>query len=266
MNALAGPVPSHDTDGNHQRPGVAQRLTQILDVFASGPETILLEDVIRITELPRSTAFRMLTQLVELGWLVHAAPGYRLGVRSLQLGSGGFQGYDLLRTAAATPLSKMHIQTGAVAHLAVLDGPTVRYLDKIGGPFTETVPSHIGKRLPVQASILGVALLASLPPERVDVLVPHTAERSPLWEDASLHGTLHRVRQRRGLAFVPASQSPLNIGVVAAVIPVENDVVAAIGVAGVGLERLDRAIQSVIGAAQETAQGLAHHSATLVGA
>jgi DNA-binding IclR family transcriptional regulator len=237
-----------------QRPGVAERLTQILDVFAAGPETILLEDIIRITELPRSTAYRLLQQLVDLGWLRHALPGYRLGMRSLSLGTGGGGSYDTLRAAAATALSRVHIATGAVAHLAVLDGPMIRYLDKIGGPYAETVPSHIGKKLPADRSICGLSLLSRLEPEEVDTLVPHTSSASPLWEQPSLHSTLNRVRQRGGIAFAPASRSHLNIGVVAALIPTSAGATAVIGVAAVGLERLERIVPRVLHAARETSE------------
>lgn len=244
-----------------QRPGVAERLTQILDVFASGPETVLLEDVIRITELPRSTTFRLLNQLVSLGWLIQANPGYRLGIRSLTLGTGATATYDALRAAAATPLSKLHIDTRGVAHLAVLDGPTVRYLDKIGGPFAESVPSHIGKKLPADHSICGISLLAALSPEQVDTLIDGRSGTSPLWEQPSLHGTLHRVRRRRGVAFVPASRSHLNIGVVAATIAMDDGSTATIGVAGVGLEDVQRVAAHVIRAAQATSEGLLAYSA-----
>jgi hypothetical protein len=91
----------------------------------------------------------------------------------------------------------------------------------------------------------------------VDVIVPNDRLRSPLWEQPSLHGTLHRVRLRKGLAFAPASKSPVNIGVVACFIPVEAGLIAAIGVAAVGMEKLDRAMDSVVRAARETAHNLA---------
>lgn len=243
-----------EQDRAQQRPGVAERLTQILDVFAAGPETILLEDIIRITELPRSTAFRLLQQLVQLGWLRHTAPGYRLGKRSLMLGTSGASPHDALRAAAATALSRVHIATGAVAHLAVLDGPTVRFLDKNGGPYAESVPSHIGKKLPAARTICGISLLTRLAPEEVDTLIPSTTPQSPLWEHPSLHSTLNRVRMRHGVAFVPASRSHLNIGVVAALISVPDGTPAVIGVAGVGLERLDRVVPHVLDAAREIAE------------
>ncbi|MFS3129327.1 IclR family transcriptional regulator [Nocardioides sp. Bht2] len=261
MNDVDGSFPLVSDKAPAQRPGVAERLTQILDVFASGPETVLLEDVIRITELPRSTAFRMLNQLVSLGWLIHAAPGYRLGVRSLTLGTGATTAHDALRNAASTPLSKLHIGTGAVAHLAVLDGPTVRYLDKIGGPFAETVPSHIGKKLPADHSICGLSLLSTLSPEQVDTLIDGRSGRSPLWEHPSLHGTLHRVRRRRFMAFAPASRSHMNIGVVAAAVPMPDGSMATIGIAGVGLENVERFFGHVVQAAQQTSQGMLAHTA-----
>src|SRR5690554_4781096 len=53
------------------RSGVAERLTWILDAFVDGPEVMLLEEIAAETDLPRSTAFRLITQLVDLDWLEH---------------------------------------------------------------------------------------------------------------------------------------------------------------------------------------------------
>lgn len=243
------------------RPGVAERLTQILDVFASGPETVLLEDVIRITELPRSTAFRLLTQLVQLEWLEHDSSGYRLGAMAARLGGGGARTVDHapLRAAAAQPLNDLHLATGAVAHLAVLERGSVHFLDKIGGPFVHTVPSHVGRRLPAIGSMLGLALLANETPEQVDNWIPNTTPRQSVWEQASLHGTLNKVRQRRGIALIAAQHSQHNIGVVATTVNGPHGSVASIGLAGLGLEQVERFAPLVAQAAARTSKALYPH-------
>lgn len=67
-------------------PSMAERFTLVLDEFAGPSARLTLEDVARRTHLPRSTAHRILDQLVRLGWLEHTAVGYSLGWRALGLG------------------------------------------------------------------------------------------------------------------------------------------------------------------------------------
>jgi len=51
------------------RSGVVERVTLVMDVFGPHRRSAWLEEVADHTGLPRSTAFRLLRQLVELGWL-----------------------------------------------------------------------------------------------------------------------------------------------------------------------------------------------------
>jgi DNA-binding IclR family transcriptional regulator len=211
------------------RPGVADRMTQILDVFLLGDDRLLLDDVSRATDLPRSTTFRMLSQLVRLRWLEHTGQGYRLGVRARRLrGSDA----DELRCVAAPILNELHLRTGGVAHLSVLEGPVVRYLDKIGGAASTSVPSRVGARLAPDRTVSGRSLLALMAPEEVDDLLAVAAAppRTPQ-QLARLHAELERVRSRHGLAIHQAERCTLGITAVAAPVHGPTGAVGAISVA-----------------------------------
>ena len=196
------------------RPGVADRMTQILDVFLLGDERLLLDDVSRATGLPRSTTFRMLSQLVRLGWLEHTGQGYRLGIRARRLRGSDT---DELRCVAAPILNELHLRTGGVAHLSVLEGPVVRYLDKIGGAASPGVPSRVGARLAPDRTVSGRCLLALLSPEEVDDLLAMAdlQERTPQ-QVSRLHLELDGIRARHGLAIRTAERCTLGITAIAA--------------------------------------------------
>ncbi|WP_435741699.1 IclR family transcriptional regulator [Nocardioides sp. SYSU DS0663] len=178
-------------------PSMVERMTLILDAFPSPGARLSLEQVARAAHLPRSTAHRILEQLLRLEWVEHSASGYALGSRALALG-GRATGHEDLRAAAADQLHRLHVRTGLVVHLAVLEGADVRYLDKIGGPRATTVPSRVGGRLPAYRTALGRALLAWSEPEEVDAVIGPELAAGEL---DRLHQDLHRVRARRGLAF-----------------------------------------------------------------
>lgn len=211
------------------RPSVADRMTQILDVFLLGGERLLLEDVRLATGLPRSTTFRILTQLVELDWLEHTNRGYRLGPRAR-----GFRvkDPDELRCAAAPVLNELHVRTGGVAHLSVLEGRVVRYLDKIGGTAAASIPSRVGSRVAPDRTVAGRCMLALMPAEEVDSLLsvgdanPRTPEQM-----SRLHSDLDRIRARKGLAMDSGEHFVMGIAAAAAPVYGPDGVAGAISLA-----------------------------------
>lgn len=200
------------------RPGVADRMTQILDVFLLGDERLLLDEVRKATDLPRSTTFRMLTQLVELDWLEHTGQGYRLGARARNF---RVKDPDELRCAAAPVLNELHVRTGGVAHLSVLEGRVVRYLDKIGGTAAASIPSRVGARLAPDRTVSGRSMLALMPAEEVDSLLlggragAGENQRTPA-QMSRLHGDLERIRARKGLAMDTGERCVMGIAAAAA--------------------------------------------------
>ncbi|GAA0941401.1 IclR family transcriptional regulator [Actinocorallia libanotica] len=238
-------------------PSMVERMTLILDAFNGRSARLTLEDVARHTRLPRSTAHRILDQLVRQSWLEHNSYGYALGRRALGLG-GQDRGHGKLREAAAPLLHELQITTGLVAHLAVLDGSEIFYLDKVGGRFASSVPSRVGGRAPAHSTALGKAILAWLEPEEVDEKTGGGLSRltsRTIGELGTLHQELYRVRQRRGLAFERGESVP-NIACVAAAVRGPEGPVAGISLVGTLNTPLEKVAPLVASAAREIAQTL----------
>lgn len=184
-------------------PSMVERMTLILDAFVQPASLLTLEDIARTTHLPRSTAHRILHQLVGLDWLEHTNQGYRLGRRAMGQGTRE-QGHQELRAVAAPYLHELLMRTGAVVHLAVLEDAGVSYLDKMGGSFARNVPSRVGGVQPAYCTALGKAILAWYEPSEVDQLVGaemRARTSSTIATLDALHADLHRIRTRGGLAF-----------------------------------------------------------------
>ena len=183
-------------------PSMVTRITAILETFDSSLRCRSLQDVASLTGLPRSTAYRILEQLVQAGWVDHDGSGYRLGWRADGLPSRANE-ESRLREVAAPHLYDLAVRTQLTVHLAVLDGPFARYLDKIGGEASH-VPSRVGGRLPAHLTAVGQAMLACVDPESVDIALG----RLPLRVDpAAVHRDLAAVRMRGGVAT--SHNSPL---------------------------------------------------------
>lgn len=238
-------------------PSMVGRMSLILDAFTTPGVRLTLEAVVRRTRLPRSTAHRILDQLVDLGWLVHSQAGYGLGPRALNLG-GGDGAHSELREAAAPHLHELLVETGMVVHLAVLDGSQVRYLDKLGGRLVTRIPSRVGGRSPAHATALGKAMLSAIPGEEVDGLVAESLGRltiRSIGDVRILHQELHRIRVRGGLAYERGEFHP-QIACVASAVKGPEGPVGAISVSGELNAPLERFAPLVAEAVSRTAEDL----------
>ncbi|MFC0862128.1 IclR family transcriptional regulator [Sphaerimonospora cavernae] len=238
-------------------PSMVERMTLILDAFPGRSTRLTLEDVAGVTRLPRSTAHRILDQLVRLNWLEHSSYGYSLGSRALGLG-GRDGGHGEIREAAAPLLHSLQIRTGMVVHLAVLDDAEVFYLDKVGGRFALSVPSRVGGRAPAHSTALGKAILAWLEPEQVDSAIGGRISRltnRTIGDIATLHQELNRIRRRRGLAFERGECFP-SISCVAAAIRGPEGPVASISLVGEARTPLEKVAPLVVDAARQASLAL----------
>ncbi|MFC7448445.1 IclR family transcriptional regulator [Rhodococcus daqingensis] len=210
---------------------VLDRVSLVLDAF-DGPGRLTLAQVVRRTGLPRSSAHRMLERLVHLRWLRRQGRDYELGMRLVELGSLAVH-QDRLHRAALPFLHELHRVTGHVVHLAVLDGPDVVYLEKIGGPVAAAIPTRVGGRQPAHCTSVGKAILAFSDESRlpaVDAELPGRKTRYSIATGAQLRTELARVREH-GIAFEREESVP-GFGCVAAPIGNIGDAVAAVSICG----------------------------------
>lgn len=162
-------------------PTMLGRATLILDVFEDPERRLTLGQVAVQTGLPRSTAHRILDQLVGLDWLSHTDGGYLLGRRGRTWGRPGRPRADL-QEVAAPELARLAGCGGAV-HLGRLDGGDVVLLAGRGDG-----AGRVGTRRRAERSALGRAALATLTPEEVD-------DRVSGADLAQLYAELHRARR-----------------------------------------------------------------------
>jgi DNA-binding IclR family transcriptional regulator len=206
---------------------VIDRISLVLDAF-DGPGRLTLAQIVRRTGLPRSSAHRMLERLVQLRWLRRSGRDYELGMRLVELGSLAVH-QDRLVRAAGPLLGELHRATGLVAHLAVLDGPDVVYLDKVGDRMADAIPTRVGARQPAHCTAVGKAILAYRDDDaQVDLRVRKT--KYSVATSSQLAAELAKVRAH-GVAF-EREESLLGFGCVAAPIGGPGEAVAAVSVCG----------------------------------
>jgi DNA-binding IclR family transcriptional regulator len=210
---------------------VIDRVSLVLDAF-DGPGRLTLAQIVRKTGLPRSSAHRMLERLVQLRWLRRSGRDYELGMRLVELGSLAVH-QDRLHKAAIPMLHELHAATGLVVHLAVLDGPDVVYMEKVGNRMAAAIPTRVGGRQPAHCAAVGKAMLAFA--DDPDILtynndpLPRRTKYS-ISTPGQLRTELQKV-QAHGVAFDREESVP-GFGCVAAPIGEPGEAVAAVSVCG----------------------------------
>nr|WP_321457290.1 IclR family transcriptional regulator [uncultured Cohaesibacter sp.] len=114
--------------------------------------------------IPRSTAHRMLSSLVQLGYLYHLPNhGYQLGPELVYLGHKAIE-QQPLAYLAEPHLKALADRTHDTIHLGVPEGIDVFYLSKVNGTQGGLeMRSKVGQRMPMAFTGLGKALLIGLP-------------------------------------------------------------------------------------------------------
>lgn len=244
--------------------GTLERGLAILDAVASLPHATA-PDIAARSRLSRSTTYRLIERLRELGYLeVEPETGrVRLGLEVIQLGVAALQASDIMRVAPPA-LRQLSVEAGASTNLAVFDVDRMVLLHREQGDHALTVSARLGSHRPMQASALGKAYLAAMAaPERERVIarLDFRAYAPASISDAEqLRMDLHATEQR-GYA-IDRSEFERTLACCAAVVfDHRNMPVAAISISGLAEDispQIERLGAMVAATAQELSARLGH--------
>jgi DNA-binding IclR family transcriptional regulator len=196
-------------EDQHDSSTSVSKALQLLDAFRMSHGALGVSAIARRAGVPKSTAFRLLSNLETSGYVERRGKDYQLTLRVYELGKQVKNGRAReLRELANPFLTELHMRTGWVSHLAILDGIDVVYLDKVSGLRAIRTPTRVGGRMPATCTGLGKALLASSDNETVHRaalvgLKPQT--KYSIASPKRLINELLRIKEALGLACVAAS-------------------------------------------------------------
>ena len=115
------------------RPSVTSRALSVLDTFDAAHTRRSLTEIATAAGLPLSTTHRLVAELVAWRGLTRGADGnYEIGRRIWDLGALAAVSREL-REAAVPFMQDLAATTGENVHVAVLDGSSALYVDRIAG-------------------------------------------------------------------------------------------------------------------------------------
>ncbi|MEO8607929.1 MAG: IclR family transcriptional regulator [Chloroflexota bacterium] len=215
---------------------VLERAFSIMDALLQAGEALSLEAIMKRTGMAKSTAFRIVSNLIRYGYLAETDDGYWLGLKMISFGQAVEKNLDVRRLAAPF-LEALRDKTNETVYLATLTNDwSVLYLDKCDSRQPVGVMLHsAGMTIEMYCTGLGKTLVAHQP--EADVrrwLQSHDMpQRTPntITDPEAFLAELEAIRQR-GYGIDNGERS-LSIRCVA--VPIRDaygKVVAALSVAG----------------------------------
>lgn len=240
-------------------------LQVLLQIAEEPPPGLTLAACTAILGYSKPTTQRMLRTLVARNFLAYndELGVYTLGVVNAQLGSEYLRRLDLRRVA----LPEMRVlvaATGETAHLGIVTGQDVVYIELVDSPHPVRIFSRVGAAVPAYATAIGKAILAWMDADISarhvpDVFVPRTAKtvRDRAAFDADL-----LLARGRGYAIDDQENRTGIRGYAAPIFDHTGAVVAAVSIGGpadrVDVSADDRLGGAVIEAAGAISRQLGH--------
>ena len=175
------------------------RTISILEAL-SEVEGTNLENLSKVTELPKATLLRFLSTLISQGYVYRdGADMYHLTLKMFSVGSRSLNHIDLINTAK--PFAKQLCQDlGETVHMGILEDSYAVYVLKEESSYTLRMYSRVGKVIPLYCTAIGKIFLSEMSDDeleeyfRTNPLKPFTPKS--IRTHHALREELERTRQR----------------------------------------------------------------------
>jgi DNA-binding IclR family transcriptional regulator len=154
------------------------RCFKVLELFAEEPFERSASDIAEILSMPKATAHRLCTTLVESGFVqrVPASKRYRLTPKSLWVGSGYLR-HSAIYRAAFFPMQALSKQIPGTVQLGVLSEGRVLFIHSVGYPLSIDAFADVGLQRALHATAAGKLFLADMPLDNVEQLMSQEAQQ-----------------------------------------------------------------------------------------
>lgn len=144
----------------------------VLQLVADADEPLNVGGLVRASGYPRPTVHRIVAALLAERLLVDniRSASLGLGPRLIHLASRSW-GRSELRLAAVDELERLRDVTGETVHLAVPNGTSMVFIEKLESPSAVRMTSRIGTSVSLHATAVGKAYMAALDASTLDSLL-----------------------------------------------------------------------------------------------
>ncbi|MQY21615.1 IclR family transcriptional regulator [Nocardia macrotermitis] len=220
------------------------RTVRVLEAFGPRTPALTVSELSRRTGISMPTVSRLVSELIEHGWLVRDAErSVRVGVRMWELASRAAPAVELCRVAQPYAVELL----GSVGHhvqISVRQGRDMVVVERLSALDAVHSNGRYADRLPLLASAPGLVLLAHTSPEFQESLLTEDPSGRSATDPALLRRRLNEIRST-GCAYCPGMPDP-DVTVIAVPLRAPGGrVMAALSVAVPNGERARGALAAV---------------------
>lgn len=155
-------------------------------LLLSQSESVGVSEVAEALGVAPSSSHRLLNTLCALDFAVRGANRrYFRGPSFFRLGAANLPTHETLRKLLTPYLEDMTKEMHETSHLAVLEGPYVRFLNSVEASRPLRVSSRAGRLLPAHRTSCGKALLSEL--SNTEILEVYRSSEAPFAADVLAH-------------------------------------------------------------------------------
>lgn len=212
-----------------------ERAFDIMEAVAVEQNGLGITEIAERTGLHKSTAFRIVSTMIERGYLMKTEAGkYKIGLKCIEVASCFITGLEL-QTEARPYVSEMASHLGLTSYLGILDGDKVLYVERIDTVSPARLFVNIGQKVNAYCSSLGKCLLSIFSREQVNEIMKDCSfikftPKTISGLDA-LHRELAKVR-RNGWAMDDGEFEKNHRCIGAPVYDYRGDIIAAVSASG----------------------------------
>lgn len=188
-----------ERENDEKQMSAVGRTISILEAL-SKEESINLENLAKITGLPKATLLRFLSSLSSLGYVYRDnADMYHLTLKMFSVGSRSLNHVDLINTARPFT-KKLAKDLGETVHMGILEEDEAVYLLKEESSYTIRMHSRVGKSIPLYCTAIGKIFLSEMTEQELGRYIsshnmkPFTPKS--IRGEKALKEELNRVRER----------------------------------------------------------------------
>lgn len=211
---------------------VTARVIRILESFGPEDDSVRISEIARRTELPLSTASRLVEELVQQGVLSRAEDrSATIAPRLWEIATRA-SWVARLRAAGLPAMRLVQGRTGQHTQLAIQQDREALVIERLSDPGSVVMRSTVAGRLPLHVTSVGLVLLAYATPEVQESYLAHPLAPYPARRQApdpqEIRRQLSEVR-RTGLSRCLGYLDETTTGIAVPVLDQHGGVVASLG-------------------------------------
>lgn len=160
-----------ENETNEKTPGVKSlaRALRVLECFSLEQPELGVSEIARMLDMQKSTVFNILSTFQQSGYVMKnpQTNKYYLGFKTLHLSYIVNQHLGL-REIMLPALTKIAEASHEVCYFGILNNDEVLYIEGVYPSTQQATRNILGERAPLFCTGLGKAMLAFLPPEKID--------------------------------------------------------------------------------------------------